>query len=985
MKLGQNVAASMSAALAGAAVAASMDAFAARAELGRFLVQGTWRLWLFLTALYGAILALGLGLLVLLLLLLHRHTLLGVLLEVRSPPDPPMQISKAALGLGALTGLTLLGLTLYPLVLTALGRFHHRGLISLLLGATAIGLAILGAACGLGLAAAVSRIAPKLGGVCSVQFLATRSLYVLGWALGMAAVGVGVMLALPWFQEQPRMTPQQSALRLSLLAPTLALFGIGLGHFLSRMGRRYSSNRCLDSNFATLALPMLVLLLPMPIGAAVYWPALRIVDFRPVFTALILLGVGGLGFFALRARRLCTSRLFYVLPLVLYGTALHLGQSDRVRKAALTLAPLSEHLVLAIGRIFDLDRDGVPGRLAIGGTDCDDLNFDRHPGAFDWPDNGIDENCNGHDATLNSRGGHKTQTASDSSLLRNWHPAIALQPNIVLITIDALRADHVSAYGYTRQTTKALDALAADVDGVLFENAWAHAPSTRYSIPAILSGRYPSTIAWGSPQIHWPPEVLPENRLLAEMLAERGYSTTALLSYHYFERSWGLAQGFADYDTQLMTLHSLGGDPAATSGSSAREMADLALSKLAALLPQASTRPFFLWMHFYDPHYRYEAHPPPPGEASFGNNEEDLYDGEIRYTDQQIGRVLDALQKSGAWSKTAVMITADHGEGFGEHGIGPDRRHGYHLYANQTRVPLILRIPGLRTAQEGSAEPVSHRLQTPVGHVDLAPTLLHLASGRDPHREEPQLLGDSLLPILLAPEKKRDAVVFQEVMYEGPTVRKAVVSQRWHLLQNLIPDGTTELYDLQADPSENRDRFGEFSQIEADLGARLAAWMDDSAISADFAKRIAANLSQTPLNGAIPLKARIGDFLDVIAVDAPTTPIGRSQRAGVAVIYQVRRRIPDGYRLFAHLRSRSGPMLNLDHDFVDGLIAPPRLRPGMYVRDITRLALPAWFPAGPATLRIGLFQGNTRAEVFGPSGVALQKERAIDVATVDIR
>jgi hypothetical protein len=241
------------------------------------------------------------------------------------------------------------------------------------------------------------------------------------------------------------------------------------------------------------------------------------------------------------------------------------------------------------------------------------------------------------------------------------------------------------------------------------------------------------------------------------------------------------------------------------------------------------------------------------------------------------------------------------------------------------------------------------------------------------------------VPLFTGQEKAPDSVVFQEVMYEGPTVRKAVVTERWHLIQNLIPDGTTELYDLKADPGETHDLDGQEPKAEAALSARLAEWLDDSAVPQNFAKRVANNLSAAPLSGALPVGARIGDFLDVVAADVPLPQIGRGEGTEVAVVYKVRRRIPAGYRLFVHLRGSTSAMMNLDHDFIEGLVPPQRLLPGMYVRDVTRLAIPTWFPLGKASLYVGLYRQNTRVEVEGPDGVALRSDRSVRTATLEIR
>lgn len=960
------IAAAVIAAVASGLCVATVDTLAARAQLPRFIPDGAGLLWLFLSSLYGAALGGVAVLSALLALWLTRHTPLSRLWTSEASP-PPVVVPLWAGLLSIAVALGLVGAALHPTTWTALVRFHHRELLSILVGVAGGGILIAAVLVGLCLLS----LLPATGRKLELRFAGPRSVYAIGWILGLLGFCATVAWRLLALQRMPQLPLQGRALQLAITAPLLAIAALTVGHGIGRtLARRLptrEAGRGLDSRSALILLPSLLVLCAAGIVALRFAEPLSILDWRVLRST----GIGlllAIVFVGPLSRRVMRPGLVVLLalPFVLYGAALGLGRSDRVRKAALALAPLAERLVTTLGTVADLDGDGVAGRLAVGGSDCDDLDAERHPGAFDWPDNGVDENCNDHDATATPRRSAPAAMPPPDSLIK--------RPNILLITVDALRADHVSAYGYKRRTTPALDALAAGPDGVLFRSAWAHAPSTRYSVPAILTGRYPSTVAWGPPHVHWPPEVLPENRLLSEILHDAGYSTTALLSYHYFERGWGLSQGFDDYDTHLMNLHSLGGDPAATSGSSARELADLALTKLEPLVAASSQRPFFLWVHFYDPHYRYETHAPPPGEVSFGDGEIDLYDGEIRYTDQHIGRILDFLQKSPAWARTAVVVTADHGEGFGEHGIGPDRRHGYHLYANQTKVPLILRLPGLPAAQ---------RIDTPVGHVDIAPTVAQLLTGEDVASKEPQLLGHSLLP-LLSKSDRPDAVVFQEVMYEGPTVRKALVSDRWHLIQNLIPDGTTELYDLLADPGEDRDRFGLEPATETTLGKRLSAWLDDSAVPANFAQRVSGNLSKTPLSASSPVGAHIGDFLEVVAVDAPSAPLGRSDTATVTVIYRVNKRIAPGYRLFTHLRG-GGRAVNLDHDFVDGLVPPQRLQPGTWVRDVIRLSVPPWFPSGPASLLVGLYRRDQRVPVSGPDDRVVREDRAVQAARIQIR
>ncbi len=968
--------------LGAALAAASFDVLRAD-DLARFLGPGTGAglLWAFLLGLYGALsMPLGLGL-ALLGSLLARLGSASDAAHPRRGPALPLRI------LAGLAALALAGVLLRPASLIALQRFHHRGLLSLLL--TGYGLL----ACAGTLLLSYVLLSTLASAQSQAELTAEPAPRPLAWVF----VGFALALYLPLaseavarIQAAPRLSLDQRGLAVAVALPTLAGLLLTIAGLLQR-GLHRSAVASPNQTPPRVRRPPrwlvgLALLLPLLSALGLLYrqrEALRIVDLR-AFHTLLLAALAGLialrlGLRSLRLGGRRSLAIALAAPLLLWLVALQLGQREAVRKAALSLTPLAERILLSQAQLLDLDGDGSAGRLSIGGGDCDDWDSSRHPGAFDWPDNGIDENCNQHDATTTPR------RAADPLPLPD---ALPQQPNIVLITVDALRADHVSVYGYRRATTPRLAELAADGDAVVFDSAWAHAPSTRYSIPAILSGRYPSTIVWGSPQVHWPPEVLPQNRLISEMLSEAGYQTTALLSYHYFEPAWGLARGFADYDTHLMVLHSLGGDPAATSGSSARELSDLALSKLPTLL--ATSRPFFLWVHYYDPHFRYEPHALEAGETPFGSDEPDQYDEEIRYTDRHIGRLLDALRGSPAWPKTTVLVTADHGEGFGEHAIPRDRRHGYHLYENQTRVPLIVRLAGRRAAFPGGPT----RIATPVGHVDLVPTLLHSVLRQDPQSREKQLLGQSLLPLLrAAPPASPDAdgirderVVFQEVMYEGPTVRKALVTSRWHLIHNLIPDGTIELYDLQSDPQETRDRAAEASlrTTREALSGRLSAWLDDSAVPADFAARVQSYVSEQAPKTAQTLTARVGQCLDVVGSELSTPSLRRGSSLQATLVFRLRCRIPAGYRLFVHLRSPGGPFVNADHDFLDGIVPAEHLPVGRYVRDVSRIAVPMWFPPGPATLQVGLFQRSERLPVSGPPAQILARDRAVIAATLSV-
>jgi arylsulfatase A-like enzyme len=943
-----------------AGVAAGLyDFLHAYARAGAFLPVGKWKLALFLCALYGAAAAAAMAAVGVVLGAIIWASDGGRLWRAAFAGEEHQGARWVAYAVATAGALAALGVALDAIALDTLRVYHHRLLIAALVGAAASGLFVAAAALVLVVAAALSPLLP-VGPRVRIRFRAPAGLVAGGWSVGLY-VGAGAVAALLFALEQrPRMPAAYQALNLALWAPLLLFVCVVAGHFVARA--LPLRERALATPRGALVAVTMALATPAALVVMWQWPLVRQLDLRPfaafgVAFAGLVLGLWLDGGARLRRRpQWLRATVALATPALLLALALGLGRLDRVRKAAVSFTGATGPIVGALQRAADLDRDGYSSIL--GGGDCNDFDRDVHPGAVDWPDDGIDQDCNGHQATLQA-----APRPPFAAVPPSLHPA----QHVVLITVDALRADHVGAYGYARPTTPRLDALAKQ--SALFTDAWAHAPSTRYSVPAILTGRYPSTIATNLS--HWPPNVSPENRLLAEMMKDRGYHTAAFLSYYYFERGWGLDQGFDEYDYHLQTLHSGPGvDPSRTSGSSARQLAD----ELVDWIGKHRQERFFLWTHFYDTHFMFERHPDMP-ESNFGNNEIDLYDGEIRFTDFHIGRVLDALKAAGLWDDTIIIVTADHGDGFGEHGIPPDRRHGYHLYANETKIPLIVRIPGLSP----------RAIHSPVGHIDIVPTLLNAISGRD---DEPTLLGQSRLGLITGEVADDDrGAVFQEVTYEGPssryngTQKRALVTHDWHLIDNLIPDGTRELYRRSNDALEEHDLAGLGEPAERRLGTELAAWMDEIALPPDFARRVAGNVANQPFAPSRPLGDVVGGWLTVDGVDLPAAPPRRNQPFEVAVYLHATAPPPAGWRLFTHVVG-GGHMINADHEPVENTLPLARLRPGTFVRDRVRVTLPSDWPPGPLSVRLGLWRGAERAPVAGAHAAA---DRAVDVAQLSVQ
>jgi len=683
---------------------------------------------------------------------------------------------------------------------------------------------------------------------------------------------------------------------------------------------------------------------------------LRVLDKRPAIAALAFLA-GAIGS-AVRVRRppfagrTAVRRVAHgaliVLALVL---TIATGASDGVRKAAALYTAFGGPLTTTLRTLADFDRDGYSSIL--GGGDCNDFDPEVHPGAFDWPDNGIDENCSGADATL------KPEPPAPFLPVPE---AVPREPNILLLTIDTLRADHLGCYGYPRPTSPNLDAFARGA--VVFEHGYAHAPSTRYSMPVILTGRYASQVDWdsacpftGGCATRWPPPLAQSNLLITEILKPYGYYTAALLNYRFFEAGSGYNQGFDLYDNGRAFLHQGPTDPA-THGSSSREQADVAID----FLRQHSATKWFLWLHFYDPHWYYEVHPEVP---SFGSQLVDLYDGEIRFTDLHVGRVLAALDELKLAQKTIVVVTGDHGEGFGEHGIP---HHGYHLYNAQTQVPFIMRVPGI----------APRRVKEPVGHVDLLPTLLNLIRAKP----EPALVGRTAIDLMLGNESPRH--IFQEVMYEGPVTRKTIVTREWKLIWNVQPDNTFELYHIADDPQETHDLWGARptrAQAE-DLKQKLTSWVERSMLPPGFADKVAHAVAAEPPAGTAPLHARLGDAVELYGYELKSPVVRPGGAIDITYIWRARKRLRGDWRPFVHVEGTDGVWLNADHVPVEGLWPIERWRPGQYVSDHQLIPMPPQ-ARGMFTIWVGLFSGGRRLPVSG--NVPTDGQGRIRLATVRVQ
>ncbi len=637
-------------------------------------------------------------------------------------------------------------------------------------------------------------------------------------------------------------------------------------------------------------------------------------------------------------RRLARRRLIgtaFILAVTMGGMLFRASERESSRKVAGARAGLVGPVLQAGQALLDFDGDGYA--RALGGGDCDDADPDVHPGALDLPGDGVDADCDGQDAT---------SAMPPPAAMFEAPPSVPADLNLLLVTIDTLRADHLSCYGYGRPTSPAIDALAAA--GTLFENGWAHAPSTRYSMPAIATGRWPSAITWD--ESIWWPRLGANMRTTAEALHEDGYFTAGMFSFSYFAITdhRGFERGMDLYRSDRAVLHVAVNGPMESRGSSSREMTDDAI----AFVDAHRDRKFFLWLHYYDPHLSYEPHAEIP---SFGTSRVDLYDGEIRFTDLHFGRLLAHLRETGLWDRTAIVLTGDHGEGFGEHGV---TEHGFDLYTAQTKVPFIVRVPGLPP----------RRVRAPAGHIDIAPTLVNLARGH----AEPSFIGRSLVPDLAGPPAAdtETRAVFQEVTSERGKKRAFVTATR-HLIWNETPSGTTECYDRAQDPAEAHDLWDAAADPSCHaLSADLKRLVSGLSFPAGAAERMAADVTPPgakPPAPSHPGDVALGDLATVRGYDLATGRLRPGGTLDAAVYLAPRRRLGKDWHLRYHVEGPSGWRRDRDQVPVAGLMPLSHWRSGQQIRDRVSIAIPPGAPAGPYAVRIQLRQGDTvraEAELF---------------------
>ncbi len=608
---------------------------------------------------------------------------------------------------------------------------------------------------------------------------------------------------------------------------------------------------------------------------------------------------------------------------IMMMTLLRWGSDPAARFIALTGSPTFEKLNDSIRYATDLDRDGY-GSL-MGENDCAPFDAAIHPGARDIPDDGIDQNCDGHDFSMKSLPVPTGPTLPvPPQFKKDW--------NFLFITVDTLRYDHTTFGGYAksakaRDTTPRLADLVSRSTSFTFTNA--PSAGTMASIPAIITSKYfhsgialDENMPAGSP-----PKLKPENTLLTEIMKRGGYRTGVIASHEYWN-DWGMDQGVDDYDNSIGKIP----DPF-------RIAADKVTDHALAWISREQGHKWFLWAHYIDPHGRYVAH---PDVVDYGSSEPDLYDAEIKWTDQQLGRLFDELQRLPSTPNTIIVLTSDHGDSMGEHTV-PVGTHGTALYRELQHVPMIFYIP----------DNAPHLIGGATTNLDIVPTIAELA-GIDV--KDLSFEGRSEVPALFYGKEDHDRIVFAET--NAPSPQRAAISETWKLIY-YMQSNLYELFDLQADPWEHANLASKHPPQYDVMKTALDGWLERVVYSRDaLFNQQTERMKDYVVASPRPTVTTTDQSLDhgklqILGIDADGKPLMPGGKADLHVFFQVNQRTQIGYKFLlaiweidpaTHVPTDAAPV-GIQRSPLratgDGFFASDRWREHEFVREHFSMTIPA--------------------------------------------
>jgi arylsulfatase A-like enzyme/Tfp pilus assembly protein PilF len=368
------------------------------------------------------------------------------------------------------------------------------------------------------------------------------------------------------------------------------------------------------------------------------------------------------------------------------------------------------------------------------------------------------------------------------------------RPNLLLVTIDTLRPDHLHCYGYDQIQTPSIDSLASD--GIRFEQAYTPIPITLPAHTVMLTGTYPMMSGMHDFSGN---NLNPEQATLATVLRARGYDTGAVIAAAVLDRRFGLNHGF-DFYYDHFNFSRLAESNLDFMERPANEVVDQALK----WLEKPRQRPFFLWVHLYDPHHPY--HPPAPFNETYKANP---YDGEIAFADTQLGRLLGYLKQRRIYNQTVIALAGDHGEGLGEHG---EKTHGFFIYNTTLHVPLILK-------PSAGMKFTNRVVKKDISLLDLMPTLLGVLNAAIP----PKVQGKNLSAMVLRGSEMETSPLYSETylprIHFNWSELRGLSTGNYHFIDAPQP----ELFDRTKDPGELHNLYAEKDAVGTEIRSQLTS------------------------------------------------------------------------------------------------------------------------------------------------------------------
>ena len=367
--------------------------------------------------------------------------------------------------------------------------------------------------------------------------------------------------------------------------------------------------------------------------------------------------------------------------------------------------------------------------------------------------------------------------------------------HVLLISIDTCRADHLSSYGFAKKTTPNIDAVAEQ--GALFRRAQSTNPITLPAHSSMLTGTLPPV---HGVRDNYDYRLGDSHQTLAEVFQKNGFQTAAFVASFPLAKKFGLSQGFDHYDDRFVRKQPDGAPEFL------ERSADAVTKAAIGWLDENHDEPFFMFVHYFDPHGPYE-----PPEEFADRYSGDPYAAEIAYTDDRIGQLLERFASLGLYDETMIVITSDHGESLDEHG---EETHSFFIYQSTAHIPLVIKSPGRLSGV---------RIEEPVSIIDIAPTILAAVELESP----PRVQGIDLQPYLVGkkPEDVERPIYIESLVPTtfGCSPLRSIVRDRWQYIWSV----RSELYDLDADPQQTNNLIDAEAQLAGELHIELLEAMAD--------------------------------------------------------------------------------------------------------------------------------------------------------------